>query len=61
MECDDEYIGESTRTFAEKFKEHQKAPSPIYDYFNTSGHTVTIEGGPEPHENHQRSFIYKGQ
>ena len=43
VECDEEYIGESTRTFAERFKEHQKAPTPIYDHFNTSGHTVTIE------------------
>ena len=23
--------------------EHQKATSPIYDHFNTSGHTVTID------------------
>ena len=26
-ECDDEYIGESARTFEERFKEHLKAPS----------------------------------
>ena len=25
------------------FKEHLKAPSPIYDHSNTSGHTVTID------------------
>ena len=43
MECDEEYIGESARTFAERFKEHQKAPSPIYDHCNISGHNVTIE------------------
>ena len=30
VECDEEYIEESSRTFAEKFKEHLKAPSPIY-------------------------------
>ena len=29
-EGDKEYIGESARTFAERFKEHQKAPSCIY-------------------------------
>ena len=34
---------ESARTFAERFKEHQKAPSPIYDHHNISGHTVTID------------------
>ena len=32
VECDEEYIGESARTFAERFKEHQKAPCPIYDH-----------------------------
>ena len=31
IECDDEYIGESARTFGERFKEHLKAPSPILD------------------------------
>ena len=41
VECDEEYIGESSRTFGERFKEHLKAPSPIYDHSNTSGHTVT--------------------
>ena len=29
--CDEEYIRESSRTFGERFKEHQKAPSPIFD------------------------------
>ena len=43
VECDEEYIGESARTFAERFKEHLKTPSPIYDHYNTSGHNVTIE------------------
>ena len=28
VECDEEYIGQSSRTFGERFKEHQKAPSP---------------------------------
>ena len=43
MECDEDYIEESSRTFGERFNEHQKAPSPIYDHFNTTGHTVTTE------------------
>ena len=43
VECDKEYIGESSRTFGERFKEHQRAPSPLYDHSNMSGHTVTIE------------------
>ena len=43
VDCDEEYIGESSRSFGERFKEHQKAPSPIYDHSNISGHQVTIE------------------
>ena len=43
VECDEEYIGESSRTFGERFKEHQKAPSPIFDHYNTTGHKISIE------------------
>ena len=43
MECDEEYNGESATNFAERFKEHLKAPSLIYDHSNISGHTVTID------------------
>ena len=43
VECDEEYIGESSKTFGGRFKEHLKAPSPIYDHFNTTGHHVTLE------------------
>ena len=43
VECDDEFIGESSRTFGERFKEHQKAPSPIFDHYNTTGHKISIE------------------
>ena len=43
VEYDEEYIGELARNIAERFKEHLKAPSPIYDHSNISGHTVTIE------------------
>ena len=39
---EEEYIGESARTFAEGFKEHQKSPFPIYDHCNTSNHKVTF-------------------
>ena len=40
--CEEEYIGESARTFAERFKEHQKSPSPIHDHCNISGHKADI-------------------
>ena len=43
VKCDEEYIGESSRTFGERFKEHLKAPFPIYDHFNITGHNVTTE------------------
>ena len=36
VECDEDHIGESSRTFGERFKEHLKAPSAIYDYYNIS-------------------------
>ena len=42
VESDEEYIEESCRTFGERFSEHQKAPSPIYDHYNISGHLVNI-------------------
>ena len=41
-ECEEKYIGESARTFAERFKEHQKSPSPIHDHSNISGHKVDL-------------------
>ena len=42
-DCEEEYIGESTRHFAERFKEHLKTLSPIYDHSFISGHSVTID------------------
>ena len=43
VESDEEYIGESSRTFGELFKEHQKAPLPIYDHYNTTGHNISVD------------------
>ena len=42
VDCDEEYIRESSRTFGERFKEHVKPPSPIYHHSNITGHHVTI-------------------
>ena len=42
IDCDEEYIGESGRTFGERFKEHLKNPSPIFAHQNTSGHTTLL-------------------
>ena len=41
--CEEEYIGESARTFAERFKEHQKSPFSIHNHCNISGHKADIK------------------
>ena len=38
---DKEYIGETSRTIWEIFKEHLKAPSPIHHHSNNTGHITT--------------------
>ena len=42
LECDEEYIGETARRFEERYKEHLKAPFPIYVHSNTTGHNITF-------------------
>ena len=41
--CDEEYVGESGRTFGERLKEHLKTPSPIYHHQNISGHITSMD------------------
>ena len=43
VDCDEEYIGESSRTFGERFKEHQKASCKIFHHSNITGHQVNID------------------
>ena len=43
VDCDEEYIGESGRTFGERFREHMRAPSPILDHQNITGHEVSLD------------------
>ena len=38
--CDDEYIGETSRTFGARYKEHLKAPSAIHHHSIQTGHTT---------------------
>ena len=38
--CDDEYIGETSRTFGERYKEHLKAPSAIHHHSTITGHST---------------------
>ena len=40
LACDDEYIGETSRTFGERYKEHLKAPSAIHHHSTQTGHTT---------------------
>ena len=41
LACDEEYIGETSRTIGERFKEHLMEPSPIHNHSNNTGHTTT--------------------
>ena len=41
--CDEEYVGESGRTFGERFKEHMKTPSPIFHHQSVSGHITSMD------------------
>ena len=43
VNCEEEHIGESGRTFGERFREHMRAPSPIIDHHNTTGHEVSLD------------------
>ena len=43
VDCVDEYIGESGRTFAERFREQLKAPSPVHDHHNITGHEMSLD------------------
>ena len=40
LTCDDEYIGETSRTFGERYKEHLKDPSPIHHHNNQTNHSI---------------------
>ena len=44
MWCDEEYIGETSRTFGERFKEHLKEPLSIHVQSTQTGHNFNIIG-----------------
>ena len=46
LTCDEEYIGETSRTFGERYKEYLKAPSDIHHHSSQTGH-------PTNHNNFQ--------
>ena len=41
LSCDDEYIGETSSTFGERYKEHLKDPSLIHQHCNHTGHPIS--------------------
>ena len=41
LTCNDEYIGETSRSFGERFKEHLKELSPIHHHSNNTGHPTS--------------------
>ena len=43
VDCEEEYIGGSGRIFGDRFKEHLKAPSPIFGHQSSSGHDTTMD------------------
>ena len=43
MDCDEEYIGESGKTFAERFREDMNAPSPIHDHHNITCNELSLD------------------
>ena len=67
VECNEEYIRESARTFGERFREHLKHPSPIYDHSNITGHSTTLDNSSivgrddQNHEADKGSYRHKGQ
>ena len=43
LDCDEEYIRLSSRTFGERYRENVKAPSQNFDHQNNSGHITTVK------------------
>ena len=43
VDCEEKYIGESGSTFAERFREHMRAPSPIHNHHNITGHELSLD------------------
>ena len=41
LDCNEEYIGETSRTLGERRKEHLRQPSPIHGHIQQTGHGIT--------------------
>ena len=66
-EYDDEYIGESTRNFEERYKQHLKAPSPFLNTKNYWPHNISgkhqnhTKGGSKYGQGHQGRHIHQSE
>ena len=63
--CDEEDIGETSRTLGERYKEHLKEPSPSHVHSTQTGHNTTPdnfqhhrEGGPCPSQDSKGVYLY---
>ena len=43
VDCEEENIEESGRTFTERCKQYMKAPSPIHDHHNITCHDIPVD------------------
>ena len=65
VNCDEEYIGETSRTLGERYREHLKEPSPIHAHSIQTGHSANEDnfsilgrGGPGPNQVNQRIHLH---
>ena len=68
INCTEEYMGESGRTFGDRYKEHLKAPSPIHLHTSSTGHPISPEcffksgQGVTGHgQEHKGANVHQGQ
>ena len=68
IECEEDYVGVSSKVFGEIFKENLKVPSTIYEHQNTISHVTSVENfqdyrkeGAKHGWSHQRNNFNKSQ
>ena len=62
--CTMEYIGETGRSFGDRYRDHLRAPYPIYEHANTTGHTIKLDNFSLVHrgsQDHKGSHICQSQ
>ena len=68
IDCEEKYIGESSRTFGERYREHLKVLSPIFEHQNThwphniSGELQNIrQGGQQYDKSSKGGHVHQGE